>query len=466
MPKLSKSALFATLPPEPGVSPEPSAARIVVLDDDPTGTQTVHGIAVLTEWSVASLEAELRAAAPCFYILTNSRALPVGKACEINRQIGQNLAIAGRRAGCAFAVVSRGDSTLRGHYPQETDALAAALGGDFDGTLIIPAFLAGGRFTINDVHYVADGETLVPAGETEFARDRAFGYQASNLREWVVEKNAGRVAIETVASISIDDLRRGGSNAVAARLLALPRGGIAIVNAAARGDLAVLTQALAATGRAGKRYLFRTAADFVAAFARVAPRPMLDAGELRSAGTNFGGLLVAGSYVGKTSDQLEALFIGFPGIRRVEVDVGRLMTGELRAEDFVHLAGTIDDSLARGVSVALCTSRLLVAGRTSQENLAIGERVSSSLVQIVQALATRPAWLVAKGGITSSDVATRALGVRRALILGQALPGVPVWRTGAESRWPGLALVVFPGNVGDRGSLLQLVLGLAGPGMP
>jgi uncharacterized protein YgbK (DUF1537 family) len=193
---------------------------------------------------------------------------------------------------------------------------------------------------------------------------------------------------------------------------------------------------------------------------------MLDAGELRSAGTNFGGLLVAGSYVGKTSDQLEALFIGFPGIRRVEVDVGRLMTGELRAEDFVHLAGTIDDSLARGVSVALCTSRLLVAGRTSQENLAIGERVSSSLVQIVQALATRPAWLVAKGGITSSDVATRALGVRRALILGQALPGVPVWRTGAESRWPGLALVVFPGNVGDRGSLLQLVLGLAGPGMP
>jgi uncharacterized protein YgbK (DUF1537 family) len=98
-----------------------------------------------------------------------------------------------------------------------------------------------------------------------------------------------------------------------------------------------------------------------------------------------------------------------------------------------------------------------VTGRDAAENLAIGEIVSRSLVEIVSALRKKPRWLVAKGGITSSDVATGALGVRRALVLGQALPGIPVWQLGPETRWPGLAFVVFPGNVGGSDALCQLV---------
>jgi uncharacterized protein YgbK (DUF1537 family) len=65
--------------------------------------------------------------------------------------------------------------------------------------------------------------------------------------------------------------------------------------------------------------------------------------------------------------------------------------------------------------------------------------------------------LIAKGGITSSDVATQALNVSRAVVMGQLLPGVPVWQLGAESRYPGLAYVVFPGNVGRSKSLLEAV---------
>ena len=71
--------------------------------------------------------------------------------------------------------------------------------------------------------------------------------------------------------------------------------------------------------------------------------------------------------------------------------------------------------------------------------------------------------MIAKGGITSSDVATRGLGVKRALVRGQLLPGVPVWRLGAEARFPGIDYVVFPGNVGSDTALADAVQQLSQP---
>ena len=81
---------------------------------------------------------------------------------------------------------------------------------------------------------------------------------------------------------------------------------------------------------------------------------------------------------------------------------------------------------------------------------------------MVRRLATRPRYLVAKGGITSYDIATRALGVKRAMCIGQILPGVPVWELGESSRFPGLKFVAFPGNLGDPDWLSEVVLKLRG----
>lgn len=457
MPSLSKTELLAGLPPEPTIAPRPAAAKVVVLDDDPTGTQTVHGIPVLTTWEQSALEAELRAPERCFYILTNSRAFPALKACAINQEIGGNLARAAAHTGRAITVVSRSDSTLRGHFPAETDALASALGNHFHGTLIIPAFFAGGRLTIGDTHYVADGDILTPAGETEFARDASFGYRASNLRSWVEEKTGGRVRATDVLSISLAQLRTGDFQTIANQLLGLVRGGVAIVNAAAPGDLAVLTHALALTERAGRHYLFRTAADFVAAYAAISPRALLTADELRSSDHTSGGLLVAGSYVGKTSAQLDALFSACPALVKIEVAVDRLLQPECRSAEEFRCIRLAETEIKAGRSVALFTSRRLVTGSDAIQSLSIGEIVSASLVQIVRSLSSRPRWLVAKGGITSSDTATQALGIKRALVLGQAQPGVPVWRAGPESKWPDLAYVVFPGNVGGIEALARLI---------
>lgn len=432
----------------------PETAKIVVLDDDPTGTQTVHDIPVLTEWSVPSLVAELTAPERCFYILTNSRARNASRACEINREIGHNLLSAAQECGRSFQVVSRSDSTLRGHYPAETDALAEALGGNFDATLIIPAFFDGGRVTMDDIHYVAGPSGLTPAGETEFARDATFGYRSSNLRDWVQEKTAGRVRASEVVSFSLRDVR-GDQAQLAAKLASLSRGVVAIVNLAEASDLDAFTCALRDVRMREKKFLFRTAASFVASHAGISPRPLLTPEEIGPVGSGRG-LLVVGSHVGKTSLQLQNL-LATKQITGVELAVEKLLIEDTRGQELARATERVERLLDDGANAALFTSRTLVTGRNPMENLAIGETVSRSLVEIVSSLRNRPRWLVTKGGITSSDVATGALGVRRALILGQMLPGVPVWQLGQETKWPGLALVVFPGNVGGPDALSQLV---------
>ena len=84
-------------------------------------------------------------------------------------------------------------------------------------------------------------------------------------------------------------------------------------------------------------------------------------------------------------------------------------------------------------------------------------RISEAVQSVVGNLQITPAFIIAKGGITSSDVGVKALGVRRALVLGQIQPGVPVWRTGPESKFPGMTYVIFPGNVGEERTLRDAV---------
>jgi len=432
-----------------------SRRKVVVLDDDPTGTQTVHDVPVLTEWSVEALCAELESELPAFYILTNSRSLSLAEAVALNAIVGRNLLEARYRSGREFVVVSRSDSTLRGHFPGEIRALAQALQQQFDAWLIIPFFLEGGRYTIHDVHYVAEGEQLVPAGETEFARDVVFGYHASNLREWVEEKTKGDVRASDVASISIEDLRLGGPDRVTEQLTALRNGNICIVNAASMRDLQVFVLGLLRAEALGKRFLYRTAASFVQVRAGLAPHPLLQRSDFDLSFGN-GGLIVVGSHVPRTTAQIRTLISG-SDICSLEVAVEGLLDDKHWQQETKRLAQQAAQLLRSGCNVMLYTSRQLVTGANAEHSLSIGRRVSEGLVSIVRAISARPRYLVAKGGITSSDVATYGLDVKRAMVMGQILPGVPVWRLGPESRFPGLAYVVFPGNVGDAQSLLRVV---------
>ena len=472
MPVLSKSAAFAALPPVWPNDPLPANAAaaavsgrtLVVLDDDPTGTQTVRDIAVVTTWDVATLTAELSAAPSCFYILTNSRSLTSAATRALHVELANNLraaAVANRRP---IVVASRSDSTLRGYYPLETDTLAKILG-PFDVTFITPYFEAGGRYTLNDTHYVAESDRLVPASDTPFARDAAFGYRHSHLPSWVEEKTAGRTRAADVATISLDELRVGGPVAVVARLRALPRGTVCIVNAAAPRDIEVFAAATLAAESTGSRFLYRTAAGFVAARIGQSPQHALLAPSAFSTSTRHGGLTLVGSYVPKTSAQLSAL-LATGSITPIELDVGALLDDERRALTLSTALSALNTALAAGGDTAVYTSRELITASDPAASLAIGRRVSDALIYLVQNLSVAPRYLIAKGGITSSDTATLGLGVRRAVVLGQALPGVPVWQLGSEAKFPGLGYVVFPGNVGSDTALADLVARLRRPWPP
>ena len=459
---LNKTETLAKLPPAWPVSLLPqiqaqvrsSGRKIVVLDDDPTGTQTVYDIPVLTEWPVEVLAQEFLTDSPAFYLLTNSRSMPLSQAQAMNADIGHNLLAAAQQTGRDFVVVSRSDSTLRGHFPGEVEALAEALGRRFDAWLIIPFFLEGGRYTINDIHYVAEGESLVPAGETPFAQDKAFGYRASDLKEWVAEKTEGIAPAETVASITIDDIRRGGPDRVAEKLNLLSGGAVCVVNAASYRDMGVFVSGLLQAEAQGRQFLYRTAASFVRVRAGLGPRPLLTPAELGT-GEPGGGLIVVGSYVPKTTTQVEAL-LAQPTVTAVEIDVEALLDDNRRAAEIERVADQAGEILGQNRDVMLYTSRQLITGDDADASLAIGRRVSDSLVSIVRAISTRPHYLLAKGGITASDVATQGLGIKKAMVLGQVLPGVPVWQAGPESRYPGLTYIVFPGNVGGPEALADI----------
>jgi uncharacterized protein YgbK (DUF1537 family) len=466
-----KAGLFASLPPPwpedllPLIRAEllQSNRKLVVLDDDPTGTQTVYGVPVLTGWSVEELKRELAGEGPGFYLLTNTRAFPSEEAVRVTREIACNISLAAQALSgrCTFTVVSRSDSTLRGHFPAEVNALGLALAGTSDPKvsrnsvppiLLIPCFEAGGRFTIGDVHYVAEGDDLVPAAETAFARDSAFGYGHSDLREWVEEKSGGAIAAGAVQSISLAEIRRNGPEAVRDRLESLQNGDVCIVNAITARDLEVVALSSIQVEKTGRTLIYRTAASFVAARMGLEPRPLWqpDAGDERS-----GGLVVIGSHVPNTTAQLERL-LETRAIEPLELCVKALL-GPESDQTLLAAAGRVNELLAGGSDVALFTSRALVTGKNTAETLRIGARVSSALVEIVRALKVRPRFLVAKGGITSSDLATAGLGVKRAMVLGQVLPGVPVWELGAESKFPRLPYIVFPGNVGGPDSLHELI---------
>jgi uncharacterized protein YgbK (DUF1537 family) len=463
--RVGKSGLFATLPPAwpqdplPGIRAAVAAAgrKIIVLDDDPTGTQTVHDVPVLTTWDAEALRAEFDNEDACFYILTNSRSLMPDAAAGLNRDIAVNLAAAAADARTPFDVISRSDSTLRGHFPLETGVLAEILG-PFDAIILCPFFEAGGRLTIDDVHYVAEGDTLVPAAETPFAQDAAFGYRSSNLREWVAEKSGGAVVSQSVATISLDDIRRGGPDAVRERLLQVSPGHVCVVNAACQRDLEVFVAGLLAAERLGWTFLYRTAASFVAARLGLAPRPLLAAADLH---TNAGGgLTVVGSYVPKTTEQLHRLLDAGESCA-IELSATALFEDASRAAEITRAAAEMNHRLNEQRDVVVFTSRTLVTGADAGASLAIGRRISAALVELVKNLTARPRYLIAKGGITSSDLATYALGVRRARVLGQIFPGVPVWELDSSAKFPGLPYIVFPGNVGDADALKNLVAKLS-----
>jgi uncharacterized protein YgbK (DUF1537 family) len=436
------------------------ATLLGVLDDDPTGSQAVHGVQVVTGPDEAACAAALAGPAAACFVLTNTRSLDERSAASLTAQAARSLMAVARRRGTRVQLISRSDSTLRGHVTAEVAALQAARRetGDagFDGVLLIPAFLEAGRLTAADVHWAREGTGLVPVGETEFARDAAFGYAASDLRDFIAEKSRGAIRREDVASIGLADIRTGGPARVAGLLAGLQAGQWAVVNATEYSDLEAVACGVHLAERAGQRLLLRTGPSFVRAMAGAEPAAPLRGAQLWPGGRRPGhGLIVVGSHVGRTSRQL-AVLRARADVTAVELSVPAVLAG--RPDAAAMAARQVSAGLRRS-DVLLYTSRAIAAGDSAENSLAIARAVSAAVARAVAlALPARPAWVLAKGGITAHDVAVHGLGLRRAEVAGQLLPGlISVFRPlDAAAGAAGLPFVVFAGNVGDDQTLARV----------
>lgn len=440
--------------------------KFLVLDDDPTGVQTVHDVYVYTDWSVESITEGLLGEQKLFYILTNSRALTAAETASVHKEIAANAALAARQTGVPCCILSRSDSTLRGHYPLETELLRQGIeadGGHVDGEILCPFFKEGGRFTLHNTHYVRYGEELVPAAQTEFARDRTFGYTHSSLPAYIEEKTNGRFRAEDVTCVSIDELRNLDYDGIQRKLEAVRDFGKVCINAADECDLKVFAVALYRAMAKGRRFLFRTAAGLVKVLGGVTDIPLLTRREMVSAETPFGGVVVVGSHTAKTTAQLESL-LQLEGVVPIQFDSNLILEGDDAFYGEVDRCVAEEEAAIRAGKTAVCFTRrqlLTVEDDTPESALVRSVKISDGVQSLVGRLRLTPAFVVAKGGITSSTVGTQALGVRRARVLGQIRPGVPVWQTGAESKFPGIPYVIFPGNVGDGSTLREAVEVLA-----
>ena len=444
---MTLNELLSGLPPEisDDLTPEihdfliESKKTIVVLDDEPSGTQTLFDVPVITDLTPNTIKDAIDEAPPVLFLLTNSRSLNEEQTNALHQNLGETL----KEFQDDVIIISRSDSNLRGHFPLETNTLRKALEIPEAPILFIPFFADGGCLTLNDTHYIIEGDNATPAHLTPFAKDKAFPFSHSYLPDYLAEKSQGPLDIQ---SLSLADLRSGD---ITAKLAELPDGSTCIVNATSLKDLNVLSLALLKSDR---RFIIRSASSFVQSLAGIPSRPPLEPWQLQDLEPNpNGGLIIISSENPKTTEQLNHLLKNAPNLTAIKLSIPDIINSTF------NLKSTIADvktAMTSGQNVVLFTSR---RNFDDEDDLKVTHNISQAMIDIVQGIRERPSFLVAEGAVTSFAIATDALGVKQAQVLGQIIPGVPVWTIGNETLHPGLAYVIFSSNLGEADALTLAV---------
>lgn len=433
--------------------------KIIVLDDDPTGVQTIHDISVYTDWSAQTIADGFAEKNPMFFILTNSRAFTAEYTKKVHQDIAERIVKESQKTNKDFIIISRSDSTLRGHYPLETATLKETVEKltheKFDGEVLMPFFKEGGRFTINNIHYVQEEDYLVPAGMTEFAKDKTFYYTSSTLPEYIEEKTNGKYKANDTTCVSLDSLRNMDIDKITEQLMSVSNFNKVVVNAIDYVDVKVFVIALIKAINAGKKFIFRSAAALTKVIGGVSDKSLLSREELIN-NNHHGGLIIIGSHVKKTTAQFNELK-KCSWIKFIEFNHLLVLEPEKLNIELQHIISEVEQTISKGQTTVVYTGRKRFDVGSEEESLKVSVKISEAITSIVDKITVQPSFIIAKGGITSSDVGTKGLHVKKANVLGQIKPGIPVWQTGAESKFPYMPYIIFPGNVGTETTLREIV---------
>lgn len=414
--------------------------RIVVLDDDPTGTQTVSGVRVILNPLASAYRAYLQSSEKCAYVITNTRALSRENAISKIRKIKDEMEREASECGVALTFLMRGDSTLRGHVFAEIEAISSPQ----STALFVPAFPECGRVTIDGIHYLELPEGRTPVSETEFSRDPVFGYNNSRLTEWVSEVTGG--AWKAV-SVPLDRLRSGGPSPIAACLVKGDSREVIIPDAETMDDLAIIALGLLQAEHTGKQVTTRVASSFAAVRAGIVGKKIEDPISC------FGPvLMVCGSHTEASTRQLMKLSEVL-SVMPLYANVAALAGSKAQAEEEKkRLEQKLREMLVSHRTVILATDRNLLL---PFDYLASGEMIMSGICEIIANVSELIGAVISKGGITSAEVARKGLSAQEAWVEGQLAPGVSLWTvTTASGRQ--IPYAVIPGNVGNDTTLLQI----------
>jgi uncharacterized protein YgbK (DUF1537 family) len=423
----------------------PAVEPIAILDDDPTGVQTLSGARVILDWAEPRVEDAL-ASARAVHLLTNSRAYPPDEAAAIVR----SAAAAVLSTAPNTSLVLRGDSTLRGHVLEEYLAVRDAKGTEsFPPLVLAPALPSAGRVTVGGVQYLDRDGRRVPVHETEYATDPAFAYASSRLLDWAEQRTGGLFKSALGIEVTLEALHRGGPDAVVAALRQAAESPVpcaVALDAETGDDVEAVAAGLQRATAAGVESVVRCGPAVAGALGGVTA--------MRAASLPVAQqlLLVCGSYVSQSVRQLERVTARFPA-SLVAVDPQRLGRGA----DGTQIAAQLEERLD--------ASRLAVLAvwgppPSGSSDLAAGRRIAEGLASVVAAVQRRDALVVLKGGVTSAVVLRHGLGATEADIVGPVLPGVALWTIIDPVTRP---VLVVPGNVGGDGLLVQIVDGVLRP---
>lgn len=436
--------------------------KIIVLDDDPTGIQTVNNVSVYTSCNENSIREGFLEENTMFFLLTNSRGLTSVDSRKLHDDIAKNISKIAKELNKDFIIISRSDSILRGHYPLETIRLKEILeetsDKKFDGEIFCPFFKEGGRFTIDNIHYVASEKELIPAADTEFAKDPTFGYKSSHLGEWIEEKTRGEYKKENIVYISLKELRNFEIDKITEKLMNIENFNKVVVNAVDYMDIKVFIIAFINAINNGKNFIIRSAAAIPKILGNISDIDLLNKKDLVSENNENGGIIVVGSYTNKTTKQLLELK-NLSKVKFIEFNSDLVLDKEKFKDEINNVVKICDKEIENGITLAIYTKRepLNLKDKSKDEILKISVEISDGLTSVVKLLSVKPSFIIAKGGITSSDVGTKALNVNKAKVLGQVADGIPVWQTDENSKFPKMSYIIFPGNVGDNNTLKNIV---------